>query len=230
MKSYYVGLAGESKYQRAVKALGEGDAVDLVAEPENKFDPRAIRVDSSDGETVGYIPRDSWLTQAIIDQGVDCFAVVKEVTGERKRGVVITVWLGDDAAAARTGHRQRPKGCGLVLAFLLAGAAVGLGSGAVKAQGAPWDLSPARIEDSARASCAADWPADFSMRAFCARQHREGAARFAAIAARYSGNRDMTDALAGCFSDWTENGVTDYSMLGFCAEQQEKGWREVQGR
>lgn len=36
----------------------DGDRVELVAEPNNEFDPHAIRVDAMTGETLGYLPAD----------------------------------------------------------------------------------------------------------------------------------------------------------------------------
>lgn len=36
----------------------DGDPVELVPEPNNEFDPHAIRVDAATGETLGYLPAD----------------------------------------------------------------------------------------------------------------------------------------------------------------------------
>ena len=61
-----VNVAGESHYQEALRALtgsdgretvrGEFEAV-LVPEPDNRFDPNAVKVEIS-GRHVGYLPRE----------------------------------------------------------------------------------------------------------------------------------------------------------------------------
>jgi hypothetical protein len=233
MKSYYVGIVGESNYQSAVRMLHEGFRVDLVPEPDNRHDPNAIRVDSITGETIGYVPRDSWLTDAIIGQGVDCFAVVHELTGEgkRNRGVVIEVWLGDDAAEARESHVRKRKGCLALLALPLLAGVIGLASvPEVRAQSGGWDLSPTRVEVSARAECAALLPGNFSLQVICIDGYHEGARDFAEVAGRAAGNRDMQAALAGCYELLTKNGTTNYGLLGICAKDQEQSYLKLNGR
>lgn len=50
-------VAGISYCQEAAECCGTGDPVRLVPEPENPFDPNAIRVEIN-GRKVGYVPRD----------------------------------------------------------------------------------------------------------------------------------------------------------------------------
>lgn len=66
-----VNVAGESHYQEALRAIaGAGEVrheteARLIAEPENEYDPNAVRVEI-DGHKVGYLPRDlapSWAPQ-----------------------------------------------------------------------------------------------------------------------------------------------------------------------
>lgn len=93
-KAYSVGLVGESNYQAAVRALRPGEHVELVAEPDNPHDLRAIAVRDGDGATVGYLPRDHWLADAMLDEGKGFSAEVKELTGGgtgEMTGVVLTV-------------------------------------------------------------------------------------------------------------------------------------------
>ena len=58
-----VNVAGESHYQDALRAIaGAGEVrheteARLIREPENEYDPNAIRVEI-DGRKVGYLPRD----------------------------------------------------------------------------------------------------------------------------------------------------------------------------
>ena len=40
-----------------LRGIADGDAITLVAEPENKFDPHAIRVEH-DGRLVGYLAKE----------------------------------------------------------------------------------------------------------------------------------------------------------------------------
>lgn len=95
MGRYTAHLVGESHYQPAVRRLREGDPVTLVAEPDNPHDPRAVRVVAPDGETIGYVERDSWLTGVVLDQKVTRSVTVRElIGGERERpslGVVLDV-------------------------------------------------------------------------------------------------------------------------------------------
>ena len=54
-------VAGESQYQNALASCIEGEPVALVREPDNRYDPDAIRIDRVTGETIGYLPRDTRL-------------------------------------------------------------------------------------------------------------------------------------------------------------------------
>lgn len=116
MGEYTVHLVGESKYQRAIGGLWEGQTIELVHEPKNRFDKRAIKAVNLAGETVGYIERDSWVTSAILDQQVDAHARVKHIIGGGRgqmKGVVIILWTAADAEAARRLPPVWPKvGCG----------------------------------------------------------------------------------------------------------------------
>lgn len=100
MGRYTAHLVGESNYQAAVKRLRAGAPVELVPEPGNPHDPRAIRAASLDGATIGYVERDSWLTGALLDQKVAAAARVHELIGGGrggKTGVVLEVVTAGDA-------------------------------------------------------------------------------------------------------------------------------------
>lgn len=43
--------------EEKAKALTEGTVVSLVREPDNKYDDLAVRIDTVDGDKLGYVPR-----------------------------------------------------------------------------------------------------------------------------------------------------------------------------
>jgi hypothetical protein len=55
--SFVFRVAGISHYQYAASRCRTGDAVVLMPEPENHFDPNAIRVEVN-GEQIGYVPKE----------------------------------------------------------------------------------------------------------------------------------------------------------------------------
>lgn len=99
-KRYSVGIVGESKYWQTIGELRVGEHVELVPEPDNPHDDRAVSVRDGDGSTVGYLPRGHWLTDALIDQGRSYTARVERIeggaAGRPNLGVVIEVELGAD--------------------------------------------------------------------------------------------------------------------------------------
>ena len=101
MGRYTVHVVGESNYQPAIRRLREGTPIDLVPEPGNPYDPRAIRVDAPGGQTIGYVPRDSWLQAALLDQGTAMRASVMEIMGgepgKPSLGVVLEVLTAKEA-------------------------------------------------------------------------------------------------------------------------------------
>lgn len=68
-RGYPVGIVGESHYQPAIARTHEGSPVRLLHEPDNRADPRAIRVLNAARAQIGYIPRGHWVTDAILDEG-----------------------------------------------------------------------------------------------------------------------------------------------------------------
>lgn len=90
-----VGLAGESHYQPAIARCDPGQGVALIPEPTNVFDPRAIMVWSEAGEQIGYIPRDCWVAEALLDEGAKLHAVIASMAGAAPmRAVVLDVFHG----------------------------------------------------------------------------------------------------------------------------------------
>lgn len=123
MKLYPLGLVGESNYQPAIASCSEGERVFVCIEENNPFDDRALRVERPNGQVIGYIPRTSWLRDAIHDQGRGCAATIKSISrgNDGLAGVVIDVCLCDDdlrvrqyAAPVQTQQKQGSGFTGLI--------------------------------------------------------------------------------------------------------------------
>lgn len=95
MTSYPVGLVGEAEYQGAITTARAGDVVHVVHERGNPHDPDALAVLTRDGYKIGYISRDSWLREALAEQGKGADAVIQSIGGPSGGclGVVLTVSL-----------------------------------------------------------------------------------------------------------------------------------------
>lgn len=93
---YKIGLRGESNYQPAIRQLSVGDPIHLQHEPENPHDRDAIAALDGAGRRVGYIPRDSWVTRAMLDERKSVTARVATVdaSGVGILGVVLDIVLG----------------------------------------------------------------------------------------------------------------------------------------
>ena len=102
-KIYPVGIVGEVNYQDAIERTHEGEPARILKEPNNPYDPKALRVENTDGDTIGYIPKAHWLRDAIFEDGRGVAASIKSVKGS-PLGVVIDVTLtGDDLAVREYG-------------------------------------------------------------------------------------------------------------------------------
>lgn len=114
MGRYSVHLVGEANYQPPIGRLSPGDPVQLIPEPGNPHDPRAIRCADVTGETLGYVERDSWLARAMLDQATPVSATVLEIVGgaadQPSLGVVLTVLSGADATGVTPDPAPARKG------------------------------------------------------------------------------------------------------------------------
>lgn len=131
MGQYSVSLVGESHYQDAIEFLFVGERVSLVHEPTNRYDKRAVKAVTSDGDTIGYVERDSWLTRLIVDDGKEAYAEVERIIGGERgkpsKGVVLLVATGKDAKemmARSPSPRLKPSGTGCAVIFVAAGLCV----------------------------------------------------------------------------------------------------------
>lgn len=80
-------------------------------------------------------------------------------------------------------------------------------------------------EATIRAKCAAEWPGDGQMRAYCERMQREGLMELQQLNARSGGipADDYRIASGRCVTDWPD----DYAMQAYCMRQQIEGYAEV---
>lgn len=110
MKTYPVGLAGETNYQRAIRASRVGEIVELLPEPHNPFDNRAVAAICPRGKTLGYLPRGSWLTGVVIDEDAETFAMIKSIDrgSGQALGVVLDVAIKGAAPVARAAVSAAP--------------------------------------------------------------------------------------------------------------------------
>lgn len=103
-------VVGESNYQRKIKAAARKAGVDplyaeLVAEPRNKFDRNAVRVDLLVGNksyTVGYLPRaDAALYQASVLEAKRArqrVVLPARIFGGTREKPSLGVWIGEQYA------------------------------------------------------------------------------------------------------------------------------------
>ena len=67
----------------------------IVREPDNPFDSDALCVRTPGDETIGYVPRDSWLRSALVHEGKGCEAWIDYIGG-RPKGVRLGLVLTDN--------------------------------------------------------------------------------------------------------------------------------------
>lgn len=94
-KSYSVGLAGTSHYQSAIRLATVGSKVRLKLKSDNPYDEEAIAVETSRGKKLGYVPKDSFLRDAIHVRQSRVAAVIHSIGdgGGGYLGVVVSVTL-----------------------------------------------------------------------------------------------------------------------------------------
>lgn len=88
----------------------------------------------------------------------------------------------------------------------------------------PFDVH-ANYIDLAKQHCAREWPGDFRMQNYCMNRDIEGMLRFKA--ASDSVGEALEPALEKCTEDWTDAGIPDWRMIGYCATQQAKAYRAL---
>jgi hypothetical protein len=96
MRSYPIRLAGGANYLTAISNCREGDNVTLFREPDNPHDNRAIVAKTCTGLVIGYIPRRSFLHQAVHDGGCGAVAKVLSIPTLPDNNIVLDVTVSGD--------------------------------------------------------------------------------------------------------------------------------------
>ena len=106
----YVRVAGVSFYQSAVANCCCGEAVRFIHEPDNPHDEMALRVVSYAGETIGYVPRESWLHRLVHEGGRGVTATIASVGLSRAclLGATLAVAICDDEVQVASFYPDRP--------------------------------------------------------------------------------------------------------------------------
>lgn len=101
--AYPIGLVGESNYQSAIAKLRHGDPVQLMFEPDNPFDDGAIAAVDRRGNTIGYLPRNSWARRALAKErkGYTAKVISLRQSNGGHRGVVIELVLEGERPSVR---------------------------------------------------------------------------------------------------------------------------------
>ena len=76
-------------------------------------------------------------------------------------------------------------------------------------------------EDQTKAACAADWPGDFQMQAYCVRQQRAGHEELQDSLAVIP--PELGPAVQRCEAEWG----SDWQMQAYCLAQQQTGFAEL---
>lgn len=65
--------------QDIIKDLKNGTDIVFEREPDNKYDPNAVKV-LAEGKHIGFLPRGSWVSKEM-DKGVKFKACISQITG-----------------------------------------------------------------------------------------------------------------------------------------------------
>lgn len=92
MHTYIAGTSHVEDLLEIVDALQSGEALDLVLEPENLYDPHAILVRTKWGQKLGYIPRKkNEVLFHLMDAGKNLYGVIEGI-GESNTNW-IEIWI-----------------------------------------------------------------------------------------------------------------------------------------
>lgn len=80
-------------------------------------------------------------------------------------------------------------------------------------------------EATIKTKCAADWPGDFAMQAYCEKNQRQAVGELQRLNATHGGIPEAAykTALGGCVRDWPG----DYEMQAYCVRNQIDGYQTV---
>lgn len=106
----YLRVTGVSHYQDALARCSPGEAVKLVHEPDNPFDRMALRVVSVLSETIGYLPRNSWVHEMVHERGRGVSATISSIGYGRAclLGATLSMAICDDDPARASYYPAQP--------------------------------------------------------------------------------------------------------------------------
>lgn len=94
-RKFTVRVAGVSYRQDAIRLCNVGDPVDFEHDEGNPYDARAIAV-YVDKRHIGFLPKDGWLTDFLLDQGGWAEGHIESIGGSPSGdiGVVLSIQKG----------------------------------------------------------------------------------------------------------------------------------------
>lgn len=106
----YVRVVGVSFYQEALAKCVAGEPVRFIHEPDNPHDEMALRVTSVLSETIGYLPRASWVHRMVHELGRGVTATIASVGLSRSclLGATLAVGICDDDVLVASYYPDRP--------------------------------------------------------------------------------------------------------------------------
>jgi hypothetical protein len=91
-------------------------------------------------------------------------------------------------------------------------------------QTAPFDVKADYVE-LAKQHCRLEWPNDFQMQAHCLKEQAGGMIAFKRIAE--TSGPPLHKAFEKCTEDWTKNGLPDWQMIAYCANEQATAYQAL---
>ena len=83
-KKFFIAGVQHHELHEVIEDLNEGDELDLICEPDNKFDPNAIRIEIED-TMLGYVPKKfSAKVSAALEVGHDLECKITKLTPSAK--------------------------------------------------------------------------------------------------------------------------------------------------
>lgn len=84
-KEFFVAGVQHHDLHKVISDLEEGDELDLIPEPTNKFDPNAVKIEAPDSVMIGYVPKKfSSEIAAAIDLGDDLICTITHLDPKAK--------------------------------------------------------------------------------------------------------------------------------------------------
>lgn len=106
----FIKVVGVSFYQEALARCAPGQGVRFVHEPDNPHDETAIRIVSHLNETIGYVPRSSWLHRVVHEKGRGVSATIDSMGYSRAclLGATLSVAICDDEIGVASYYPDQP--------------------------------------------------------------------------------------------------------------------------